>query len=144
MSEDNCGISDRLLDVVEESVEHAFKSLDGGGPLIPFVIRLSEGELYLERAVSQVDRGRIDIGASAAMAKTMGRSQPCEVVAVTVDGRIRGEDGSKQDAILVEAFEDGTAESVTFAVQYRVTGLTRKAKPTGVLTLVARGEPFWT
>jgi hypothetical protein len=135
-------IPDSLVDLVERAVEHAFQSIEKGGPLVPFVLSCVGDKLDLQRCVVGMDGGSFDLGASVERAKRTARSLKADAVAVAFDGRI-ALDGPKQDAILVEACERGGECTATFAMCYRKAGLMRKVKPTSGLILVAEDEPMW-
>jgi hypothetical protein len=136
-------VSESLLSLVETALGHALKSIEKGGPLVPFVLSAVGEKLDIQRCIVGADATSVDLGASVEEAKKLARSKPTDRVAVASDGRITGQDGIKSDAILVEAFESGSSFTLVVAQTYRPAGFLRKTKPVGPPAFVGRIEPMW-
>jgi hypothetical protein len=117
-------ISQRLADIAFFALDHGIYSIqDGEGPLVPFVIsERADGKRKLDRYVSEAKRGE-SVGwvleESVAQARLAVSRLPSDVTAYAIahDGYVTFE-GTKYDAILVEASERGRTGAVIMAQRY--------------------------
>jgi hypothetical protein len=108
-------MSQRLADIAFFSLDHGIYSIqDGDGPLIPFVISENpDGKRKLDRYMAD------SLEESVAQARLAVSRLPSDVTAYAIahDGYITLE-GTKYDAILVEASERGRTGAVIMAQRY--------------------------
>ena len=117
-------MSQRLADIAFFALDHGIYSIqDGEGPLIPFVIsEKADGKRKLDRYVSEANVGGEAgwvLEESLAQARLAVSKLPSSVTAYAIahDGYITIQ-GTKYDAILVEASERGRAGAVIMAQRY--------------------------
>jgi hypothetical protein len=120
-------------------LSHAADSVvPGGGPLVPFAMtRMPDGLGDLHRFA-----GDLEIGQE--MARTYVRDAVgIAQGAVAWDGYVSGE-GQRMDAVMVEAFGGGEAESLIIAQRYRRCGLLRRRWETyGEPVALGNGKPLF-
>jgi hypothetical protein len=108
-------ISKRLADIALFALDHGIHSIqDGEGPLIPFVIsEQADGKRKLDRFFADT------LEESLARARQAVSELPSSVTAYALahDGFIT-HNGTKNDAILVEASERGRTRSIQMAQRY--------------------------
>jgi hypothetical protein len=121
------------------ALQHAAGSVvPEGGPLIPFAMtRTAEGAVNLQRFVGDLEQGQ-----EQARAAVRASGASSAQAAVAWDGYLTSE-GTRVDAVFVEASRGGEA-SVVMAQPYHRVGLLRKRWQTlGEPVMVARGEPLY-
>ena len=113
-------MTQRLADIAFFALDHGIYSIqDGEGPLIPFVIsEKTAGKRKLDRYVSG-DSGGWVLEESLAQAQLAVSRLPSDVTAYAIahDGYVTIQ-GTKYDAILVEASERGRPRAVLLAQRY--------------------------
>ena|SRR5258706_15642170 len=117
-------MSQRLADIAFFALDHGVHSIqDGDGPLVPFVIsEQADGKRKLDRYVSVAKMGESEgwvLEESLAKARLAVSQLPSSVTAYAIahDGYITIQ-GTKYDAILVEASERGRTSAVIMAQRY--------------------------
>lgn len=136
--------SDVLRNLMNVAFSHAAESVCEGDTLVPFVLRERDGEVSIERCIVMV-RNAVgeegwDPGPSAEEARSKARasggadsaSRATRAVAA-YDGYLRNVDGSRLDAIVLEAYEDGAPVAAMLAQAYE--------PPTGQRQFCLVGEP---
>ena len=109
----NLEMSEKFADLVFMALDHGVDSVRAGGPLIPFLVTERGSERTLQRFVAE----RLEQG--EAQGRQILASLPAEVTAYAFayDGFLTIE-GTKVDAILVEASERGRRAGVRMAQRY--------------------------
>jgi hypothetical protein len=109
----NLEMSQQFADLVFLALDHGVESVREGGPLIPFIIFERSGERTLERFVAEL------LEQGEAHARQALANLPAEVTAYAFayDGYLTVE-GTRTDAIYVEASERGRAAGVRLAQRY--------------------------
>jgi hypothetical protein len=117
-------MSKRLADIAFFALDHGIYSIqDGEGPLIPFVIsEQPDGKRNLSRYMSVAKMGKSEgwvLEESLAKARDAVSQLPSSVTAYAIshDGYITIQ-GTKYDAIFVEASERGRSGAVIMAQRY--------------------------
>lgn len=117
-------MSQRLADIAFFALDHGIYSIqDGEGPLVPFVIsEQADSKRKLDRYVSVAKVGASEVMVleeSLAKARLAVSQLPSDVTAYAIahDGYITLQ-GTKYDAILVEASERGRKGAVIMAQRY--------------------------
>lgn len=105
--------SDTLLHLALVALDHAVDAVRGGGPLVPFVLVEAEGGRDLARFVT----GTLDGSVDEARRYLLGRSDALRA-ALAYDGYFTL-DGTRYDAVFVEAQEAGRASSIVLCQRYR-------------------------
>ena len=108
-------MSQRLADIAFLALDHGINSIqDGAGPLIPFVIsEQPDGKRKLSRYMAD----RLEEGVAQARLAVSQLPSDVTAYAIAYDGYITIE-GTKYDAILVEASERGRPRAVVLAQRY--------------------------
>jgi hypothetical protein len=123
-----------LLELVELAFNHAAESVCEGETLVPFVLCDRGGHVSIERCMVMV-RGKSgvggedgwDAGPSAEEAKAKARAsgrasggaEGATRAIAAYDGYLRKRDGTRLDAIVVEAYEDGAPVALMMAQAYQ-------------------------
>jgi hypothetical protein len=111
--------TEELFELAWVALQHGMVSLEGGGPLVPFVIGETTNGRTLQRFAAMADKEDLQLDASIAQARQHLRTRSDASRAVlTYDGYVTAE-GSRSDAILVEAQERGSPTAFTFAQRYQ-------------------------
>jgi len=100
-------------DLVWTALDHGLGSVEGGGPLTPFVIREEADVVSVHRFVAPTLEDGLD--QARAFARRSGPATTC--VAIVYDGYLTL-DGVRRDAIFVQAQAAGATTSDLFAQQY--------------------------
>jgi hypothetical protein len=129
------GATEALMDLIFFALDHGISSVEGGGPLIPFVVFEQGGTRHLHRFVTE----SLDAGRAKALEFAASLPPDAERYAVAVDGYIRV-DAGRQDAIIVEGAERGMEEGLVFAQRYEPKRLLRKARPVGNPAYIGNSE----
>jgi len=121
-------ISERLMEMIFFALDHGVGSVQAGGPLVPFVVTHDESaELpVLQRFLSET----LETSLVEARRHCATVAADIKYCVLAYDGFVTV-DGSKNDAIMVEAFERGTEEAVCFAQRYKPKGFLRKFSVVG-------------
>ena len=108
-------MSQRLSDIAFFALDHGIYSIqEGDGPLIPFVIsEKADGKRKLDRYMAD----RLEESVAQAQFAVSRLASDVTAYAIAHDGYITME-GTKYDAILVEASERGRAGAVIMAQRY--------------------------
>ena len=123
--------SNDLMEFALFALDHAADSvLPSSGPLVPFCLIEVGGERKLTRFLGDLEEGQ-----QAARDKA-SQTPGAERAAVAWDGYLTVE-GTRTDAVFVEASERGDSESVILAQRY--TSGERAGNP----VLVGRGTPLF-
>jgi len=102
-----------LMELIFLALEHGLDSVRGGGPLAPFLV--TDGrERNLERFVTE----RLEDGLARAQEFASSLDAATTAYAIAYDGYVTVE-GTKYDAILVEAAERGSPTGFLFAQPYK-------------------------
>jgi hypothetical protein len=131
----NLEMSQQFADLVFLALDHGIDSIRAGGPLIPFIVIERAGERTLQRfAAERLEQGE-------AQARQALASLPLDVAAdaFAYDGFITVE-GTKTDAILVEASERGRAAGIRMAQRYSPRKLLRSFQTVGNPALIGECE----
>ena len=124
--------SDELADLAFAALDHAIDSVRDGGPLIPFVMADgAEGRTLQRFAAVTLEQG---LG-EAVVSVRARRDEPGTRHALAYDGYLTV-DGSRSDAIYVEAVEPGNDEVMVLAQRYRPKKALRKFETVGRPALV--------
>lgn len=111
-------MSEEFGDLIFFALDHGIESVrESGGPLIPFVMYVQNGELMIQRFVTD----RLEDGPEEARLAIAAAPVNITAYALAYDGFITVE-GTKCDAILVEASERGRPAGVLMAQRYSITG----------------------
>ncbi len=111
---DDIEMSETFADLVFLALDHSVDSLRAnGGPLIPFVIVVQDGEALMQRFVTE----RLEDGPEQAREAIAASPANVTAYALAYDGYITVE-GTKFDAILVEASERDRPAGVRMAQRY--------------------------
>jgi hypothetical protein len=111
---DDIEMSETFADLVFLALDHGVDSLRAdGGPLIPFVIVVQDGEALMQRFVTE----RLEDGPEQAREAIAASPANVTAYALAYDGYITVE-GTKFDAILVEASERDRPAGVRMAQRY--------------------------
>jgi hypothetical protein len=111
---DDIQMSEKFADLVFLALDHAVDSVrTSGGPLIPFLLVEQDGKRDLQRFVTE----RLEEGPQRAREAVAALPQSATAYAIAYDGFITVE-GTKFDAILVEASERGRPAGVRMAQRY--------------------------
>lgn len=105
--------SETLLDLAFVALDHAVDAVRGGGPLAPFVLVEAEGGRDLARFVTGTLEGSVD----EARRYLLGRDDALQA-ALAYDGYFTL-DGTRYDAVFVEAQEAGRDSSIVLCQRYR-------------------------
>jgi hypothetical protein len=109
-------MSEKFADLVFLALDHGVDSVrESGGPLIPFVMFVNNDELMLQRFVTE----RLEEGPEQAREAIASSPESVTAYALAYDGYITV-DGTKFDAILVEASERGRPAGVRMAQRYSI------------------------
>ena len=133
------GISDELLEFALFALDHAAAGvIPTGGPLVPFSLVDVQGERSLHRFPGDLQQGL------AAARETIRAHPNASMAAVAWDGYLTSE-GSRMDAVLVEASEAGADRSVIMAQRYGPAGgvLRKRMQAIGNPAIVDFGEPMF-
>ena len=123
--------ADDLIDFALFALDHAADSvLPSGGPLVPFALLEKGGNRELIRFPGDLTEGM------EKARQTIRASQDTDFAAVAWDGYLTVE-GTRTDAVYVEAFKAGDTESLIFAQRYG------KSERIGNAAMVGRGEPLF-
>lgn len=122
----NLEMSEQFADLVFLALDHGIDSVRSGGPLVPFIVVERGGERTLQRFVAE----RLE--QSEAQARQALASLPSDVTAsaFAYDAFITVE-GTKTDAILVEASERGRPAGVRMAQRYTPKKFLRRFQTIG-------------
>ena len=124
-----------LMELVFLALEPRIDSVRSGGPLIPFLI--TEGD---EKKLQRFAAERLEEGVAEAQAAASSLDAATQAYAIAHDGYITVE-GTKYDAILVEAAERGSPTGFVFAQRYRPKkGLFRGLKTIGNAASLGEAE----
>ena len=102
-----------LLDLVGAALDHGVRSVEGGGPMIPFVIHHGPDGATLHRFVAET----LEEGQDRARAFAWQAGPATLRIALAYDGYLTL-DGERRDAIFVQAQAADTPTSDLFAQQY--------------------------
>lgn len=133
------GVSDSLLEFALFALDHAADCvIPTGGPLVPFSLVEVRGERTLSRFPGDIERG---VAAAREAVRTITEAS---MAAVAWDGYLTA-DGSRTDAVFVEASESGSARSVIVAQRYTRAGgvLRKRMAAVGNAAVVDYGEPLF-
>ena len=109
-------MSEKFADLVFLALDHGVESVrDSGGPLIPFVI-IEQGD---KRGIQRFVTDRLEEGPERAREAIVASPPSVTAYALAYDGYITIE-GTKYDAILVEASERGRPAGVLMAQRYTI------------------------
>lgn len=131
------------------AMEHAFRSIQPRGPLMPFALTEDPSGRHLVRAVAD----RIEEMLEATRKLVIQSQEPARAV-VAWDG-FSSYTGRRMDAIFVEAYESGADGGILIVQPYESKGLLKKRnEPVGEAGILERGRPplrdpdlpgdFWT
>lgn len=124
-----------LLELIHFALDHGIESIQGGGPLIPFLLSTGAGRPTLQRFVADsLDRSREMVEEAATR---LGAD--VELYAFAIDGYLR-EGDQRQDAVIVEAGQRGQSHAFLFAQPYQPKDVTRDFQVLGDPTLVGETE----
>lgn len=126
MGMESAALEAGFSDLVFLALNHGVDSVEGGGPLIPFVMVESKGQRELRRFVLE----RIEESVEAAFAFASNAQNEADRVAVAFDGYLTWQ-GKRTDAIYVEASDGPTAAHVLVAQRYRPKRPLSKLKRVG-------------
>jgi hypothetical protein len=113
---DDIEMSEKFADLVFLALDHGVESVrDSGGPFIPFVIFEQNGELGIQRFVTE----RLEEGPERAREAIAASPANVTAYALAYDGYLTIE-GAKFDAILVEASERDRPAGVRMAQRYTI------------------------
>jgi hypothetical protein len=131
----NLEMSEKFADLVFMALDHGVDSVRSGGPLIPFLVTERGGERTLQRFVAE----RLEQG--EAHGRQILARLPAEVTAYAFayDGFLTIE-GTKVDAIFVEASERGRPAGVRMAQRYKPKNLLRGFQTIGNPAFVGECE----
>jgi hypothetical protein len=128
--------SEQLLELAFLALDHGAESLeDTKGPLSPFIlVENTEGERELRRFV----------GSTLDEAQQQARARLRELadgdrVALAYDGYVNI-DGTRTDAVIVEAQERSREDSVVFAQRYRRARFSKRPELVGNAAFLGDGE----
>jgi hypothetical protein len=135
-------VPDELMDFAVFALEHAANSVvDSGGPLTPFAMteELEAGGMNkrLTRFVCDtleegVEQARVHVRQTGGLSRA----------AVAWDGYLTM-NGQRTDAVFVEAYEAGRADSVILAQRYVTGNEPERAHRLGDVALAGRGTPLF-
>jgi hypothetical protein len=129
-------MSEMFADLVFFALDHGVDSVRaGGGPLTPFVVVEQDGKRELHRIVTE----RLEEGPRRAKEAVAGLPSSATAYAVAYDGYITLE-GTRFDAVLVEASERGRPAGVRMAQRYAPKKLFRRFKTVGNPALLGECE----
>lgn len=130
--------SEDLMDLVFTALDHAVDSIEGGGPLIPFLlVESDDGERRIHRFPGDLEEGQHQARETARSVSGHARA------AVAWDGYLTLDD-VRTDALFVEASEAGDAESVLIGQRYEMAGrIRKKIQPLGNPGFLPPGEPLF-
>jgi hypothetical protein len=127
--------SDKLAELVFFALDHGIDSVRDGGPLVAFL--LTEG---CGRHLARFATERIEQGVMEARRAVSSLDGSVNSYAIAYDGYVTIE-GTRFDAILVEAAERGSAAGFLFAQRYRPKkGLLRRFKVIGNAIFLEEAE----
>jgi hypothetical protein len=115
------------LELILFALDHGIESVQGGGPLIPFLLTTGSGRPTLQRFVAEsLERSREMVAAAAG-------NLPADVslYAFAIDGYLHSDADERQDAIIVEAGQRGQATAFFFAQRYRPKDVTQDLEKLG-------------
>lgn len=128
--------SEKLMELIFKGLDHGIYSIkDGDGPLIPFIMIDTNGEIELKRFMAET------IEASVAQAKKylVDLIEKPELAIMAYDGFLTVE-GKKYDAILVNGFEKLDSKGHCFAQRYKPKKFLSRFKEIGNTAFVAELE----
>ncbi len=125
-----------LLDLVGFALDHAVDSLRAGG-LVPFVVMETPQGRHLARCFAEP----YEVGVSQARALVAVPPADAERVLVCYDGFLTV-DGSRTDAILIDAQDCRRPYSATFALRYRPASDEQPMEILGDPMFTGPGEPL--
>ena len=133
---DNIEMSQEFADLVFLALDHGVDSVrESGGPLIPFVMFVNNDELMLQRFATE----RLEEGPEQAREAIAALPASVMAYALAYDGYITIE-GTKFDAILVEASERGRPAGVRMAQRYSIKKSLQSFQTVGNPALLGKCE----
>lgn len=127
--------TENLMELVFLALDHGIDSVRSGSPLIPFF--MTEGD---EKKLQRFAAERLEEGVAKAQEAASSLDAATQAYAIAHDGYITVE-GTKYDAILVEAAERGSPTGFVFAQRCRPKkGLFRGLKTIGNVALLGEAE----
>jgi hypothetical protein len=122
---------DRLADLALLALGHGIRSIEQGGPLIPFVLTEIGNERMVHRFLDERPGGiSLEGGLAQARSWVEGLDEALDAYAIAYEGSVTIE-GGPRDAILVEAVEVSSGARARFAQPYRAKRLFRRARAEG-------------
>lgn len=108
--------SDALAELALFALEHGVRSVDEGGPLVPFVVIEQGKGPEVRQFMAPTVEESLEQARAYAAAAIGGR------VVIAYEGYLQTPEGEKYDAIYAQAFEDGEPNSHVFAQCYEPGG----------------------
>jgi len=125
--------SEKLTALVFKGLDHAVSSIkDGNGPLIPFVMEQTNGQIKLRRFMEET----LEEGLEEAKKYLTALEDKPDLAVIVYDGRITI-DGSKYDAFLVNGYEKIDSNGYCFAQQYKPKKMFSPFKEIGNASIVS-------
>jgi len=107
--------SEKLMELIIKGLDHGIYSIeDGEGPLIPFVLTETNGEIELKRFVAETYEECVD----QAKQHIIELVEKPDLAIIAYDGMITAE-GKKYDAIMVDGYEKTDSKGYCFAQRYK-------------------------
>ena len=107
--------SEKLMELVFKGLDHGIYSIkDGDGPLIPFVMTQTNGEIEMKRFMAET----LEECVAQAKKHLIDLSEKPELAIMAYDGMITLE-GTKYDAIMVDGYEKNDSKGYCFAQRYK-------------------------
>jgi hypothetical protein len=132
-------VSDRLADLVLLALHHGVRSVQHGGPLIPFVLTEIGRERLIHRFVEEGQGGlSLKAGVSRARHWAEALGDMVDAYVVTYRGRFRA-GGGEGPAIIAEGREPREGSRAVYAQPFRPKRLFRRAVATGNPIRVPQG-----
>lgn len=142
---DEIELSEKLSRLIDTALEHGCEAIEEGGSLSPFVLSERGNEQSLARVIDGSDKESVDLEASVAKARDLGRArnQGADRVAIVYDARIGDKDGGKVDALIVEVFETNLPATLVLALPYQPAEHPDGFGVLGEVEMVDQHDPLW-
>ncbi|MFN5984093.1 MAG: hypothetical protein ACK46Y_15340 [Fluviicola sp.] len=132
--------SEKLMELIFKGLDHGIYSIkDGDGPLIPFVITQTNGEIEMKRFMAET----IEESVSQAKKYLKELSEKPELAIMAYDGMLTIE-GIKYDAIMVDGYEINDSKGYCFAQRYKPKKFLSRFKEIGNTAFIDEFENILT
>ncbi|WP_339609492.1 hypothetical protein [uncultured Roseivirga sp.] len=119
--------SEKLMELAFKGLDHGIYSIkDRDGPLIPFIMIQTKGEIEMKRFMAET----LEDSLLQARKHIANLSKELDCVVLAYDGMLTIE-GTKYDAIMVDAFDNTDNKGYCFAQRYKPKKFLSKFKEIG-------------